>query len=137
MNMIVPGLLLAGVFSIALGILHIPGIWEIAFPQWHAEIGSLSLLHRKLVNTVLVALCLAAVAFGLTTLLLAGSYPQFDSFQVWFLFFCFLFWLWRLLWQIFYFRYGEMKQWQHITVIVMFAVNTIAYVAPVFAAFTR
>jgi hypothetical protein len=135
MNLIVSGLLLAGVFSIALGILHIPGIWGVAFPQWHAEISSLSLLHRKLVNTVLMALCFAAVAFGLTTLLLAGNYSQYDNFQIWFLIFCFLFWLWRLLWQIFYFRFGEMKPWQHITVIVMFAVNTIAYLAPLIATF--
>jgi hypothetical protein len=140
MNMIMYGLLFAGVSSIALGIFHIPRIWGIVFVTWHAEINSLSLLNRKLVNTVFIAFCLALVALGTLTLFLAGSDFKFDRFQVWFLALCLLFWVWRLIWQILYFPYRKLKPgprllFLHIALIVTFAVNAIAYAVPVFAAF--
>lgn len=140
MNMMMYGLVFAGVSSIVLGIFHLPRIWGIVFTTWHAEINSLSLLNRKLVNTVFIALCFALVALGTLTLFLVGSDFQFDRFQVWFLALCLLFWIWRLIWQIFYFPYRKLKPGSrllslHIALIVSFAVNTIAYAAPVFSAF--
>ncbi|MFZ2161357.1 MAG: hypothetical protein WAW02_03985 [Sideroxyarcus sp.] len=140
MNMTMYGLVFAGVSSIVLGIFHIPRIWGIVFTTWHAEINSLSLLNRKLVNTVFIALCLVLVALGTLTLFLVGSDFQFDRFQVWFLALCLLFWVWRLIWQIVYFPYRKLKPGSrllslHIALIVIFAVNAIVYAAPVFAAF--
>lgn len=140
MNMMMYGLMFAGISSIVLGIFHIPGIWGIVFTTWHAEINSLSLLNRKLVNTVFIALCLALVALGALTLFLVGSDVQFDRFQVSFLVLCLLFWVWRLIWQILYFPYRKLKPGSrllslHIALIAIFAVNAIAYAVPVFAAF--
>lgn len=131
----------AGVTSIALGIFHIPGIWGAVFTTWHAEINSLSPLNRKLVNTVLVALCLVLVTLGTLTLFLAGSDFQFGRFQIWFLALCLLFWVWRLIWQIFYFPYRKLKPGSrllslHIALVIVFVVNAIAYAMSVFAAFT-
>ena len=142
MNMMMYGLMFAGISSIMLGIFHIPRIWGIVFTTWHAEINSLSLLNRKLVNTVFIAFCLALVALGTLTLFLVGSDFQFDRFQVWFLALCLLFWVWRLIWQILYFPYRTLKPGPqllsfHIALIVTFAVNAIAYAAPVFAAFVN
>lgn len=140
MNMTMYGLVFAGVSSIALGIFHIPRIWGVVFTTWHAEIDSMSGLSRKLVNTVFIALCLALVALGALTLFLAGSDLQFDRFQVWFLALCLLFWVWRLIWQVMYFPYRKLKPGArllslHIALVVIFAVNTIAYAVPVFATF--
>jgi hypothetical protein len=140
MNMTTFGLMFAGVSSIVLGIFHIPRIWGIVFTTWHAEINSLSLLNRKLVNTVFIALCLALVALGTLTIFLVGSDFQFDRFQIWFLALCLLFWVWRLIWQIVYFPFRKLKPGSrllslHIALIVIFAVNAIAYAAPVFAVF--
>lgn len=140
MNMMMYGLVFAGVSSIVLGIFHLPRVWGIVFTTWHAEINSLSLLNRKLVNIVFIALCLALATLGALTLLLVGSDFQFDRFQVWFLALCLLFWVWRLIWQIVYFPYRKLKPGSrllsfHIALIVTFAVNAIAYAVPVFAAF--
>jgi hypothetical protein len=140
MNMIMYGLVFAGVSSIALGIFHIPRIWGIVFTTWHAEINSLSNLNRKLVNTVFFAFCLALVALGTLTLFLVGNDSQLYRFQAWFLALCLLFWIWRLIWQILYFPYRKLKPGSrlltlHIALIVTFAVNVVAYGVPVFAAF--
>ena len=139
MDLTMYGLVFAGVTSIALGIFHIPRVWGAVFTTWHAEINNLSLLNRKLVNTVLVAFCLALVALGTLTLFLAGSDLQFDRFQIWFLVLCLLFWVWRLIWQILYFSYRKLKPGPrllslHIALIFIFAVNAIAYAVPVIAA---
>jgi hypothetical protein len=138
--MMMYGLVFAGASSIMLGIFHMPRVWGIVFTMWHAEINSLSLLNRKLVNTVFVAFCLALVALGTLTLFLVGSDSQFDKFQVWFLALCLLFWVWRLIWQILYFPYRKLRPEPRllsldIALIVTFAVNTVAYAVPVFAAF--
>jgi hypothetical protein len=138
--MMMHALMFAGVSSILLGVLHIPRVWGIVFTTWHAEINSLGMLNRKLVNTVFVALCLVLVAFGTLTLFLVGSDSPFDRFQVWFLALCLLFWVWRLIWQIAYFpirklKPGSLLQSLHIALIVIFAINTFAYAAPVLAAF--
>ena len=139
MTMIKYGLMCAGFFSIALGLFHIPHIWATVFPQWDAEIDGLSLLSRKLINTLLIALCLALGALGLTTSLLAGDNSHFDRLQVWFFFLCFLFWFWRTVWQILYFPYRKLNVGPrllslHIALIVIFVTNTMAYLAPVIAA---
>jgi hypothetical protein len=102
MGMIQYGLLFAGFSSIALGVFHIHQIWGTVFTQWNTEINGLSLLSRKLINTVLVALCLSVVVLGSATLFMAIRQPDFNIIQVWFYFFCFIFWLWRAVWQIIY-----------------------------------
>jgi hypothetical protein len=142
MNMIAYELTFAGISSIALGIFHLPRIWRTVFLQWQTEINSLNPLNRKLINTVLVALSLALVALGTLTLLLADSDSRFDRFQVWFIFLCLSFWVWRLLWQILHFPYRKLKPGPrllslHIALIVIFVTNTIAYAVPAIAAFTR
>lgn len=138
MSMMQYVLMCAGVFTIAVGIFHIPFIWAKAFAQWDAEMNALSPLSRKLINTVLVALCLAAVIIGLTTFLLAAGSSHFDRIQVWFFFFCFLFWLWRTVWQILYLPVRRRKEGSglllfRIALFVIFVINTAAYLAPVAA----
>ncbi|MFH0934556.1 MAG: hypothetical protein V1879_05065 [Pseudomonadota bacterium] len=139
MNTITYGLLFAGVSSILLGIFHLPRIWGMVFTTWHAEIDSLSPLNRKLVNTVFIALCFALLAFGTLTLLLAGGDSRSDGFRIWFLALCLLFWIWRLIWQFVYFPYRKLKPGSrllslHVGLIVIFAVDVVAYAVPVFLA---
>ena len=139
MTMMKYGLMCAGFFWIALGLFHFPRIWTTVFAQWDAELNVLPPLSRKLINTVLVALCLLGVALGLMTIVLAGGNSHFDRPQVWFLFFCFLFWLWRTVWQILYFPVRKLNAGPglislHVVLIVIFVINTAAYAAPVVAA---
>lgn len=134
------GLIFAGISSIALGLLHIPQIWGAVFPRWDSEISGISLLNRKLINTVLIALCLSVVALGSTTLLMAVDGLPFGRIQVLFLFFCFLFWFWRTVWQLLYFPYRKLKPGTrlfllHIVLILIFAANSMAYLVPVITLF--
>lgn len=136
MWMIESGLLFGGISSIALGALHFPPIWGAVFTHWGDETGKLGLLHRKLINTVLVALALAVIIMGCMTLLLAKETGGLDAFRLYFLAFCALFWLWRTVWQIAYFPYGKLKPKPgllvfHIALILIFMLNTLVYSAPV------
>ncbi|RJQ54584.1 MAG: hypothetical protein C4526_04990 [Nitrospiraceae bacterium] len=129
------GLIFAGLSSIALGIFHIPQIWGTIFTQWNTEMNGLSLLSRKLINTVLVALGLTLIILGVATLLLIKENPAYYAVLGWFLVFCFIFWTWRLAWQIMYFPYRKLNPGRqllvlHIFLIVIFLFNTIAYLAP-------
>lgn len=136
MGMMHYGLLFAGFSSIALGLFHIPRIWGTVFPHWSTEINGISLLSRKLINTVLVALCLTLIILGFSTLLLIKENPAYGSIRVWFLFFCFIFWAWRLVWQIMYFPYRKLNPGRqllilHIVLIAIFLANTFAYLASI------
>lgn len=138
MGMMHYGLLFAGFSSIALGLFHIPRIWGTVFPHWSTEINGVSLLTRKLINTVLIALGFTLVILGSATLFLVVEKTEFSKFQVWFLFSCFIFWLWRMVWQIIYFPYRKLNPdlrllSLHIFLILVFLVNAIAYLAPVIA----
>lgn len=133
------GLVFAGVTSILLGILHIPRVWGMVFTSWHAEVGGLSTLNRKLVDTILVALGLALATLGLLTLSLAGGEFRPGSFQVWFLALCSVFWIWRLIWQLSYFPIRKLKPGSrllslHLALVVVFAVNAAVYSVSAFAA---
>lgn len=133
-------LMTAGILSIALGLFHIPRIWGKVFPHWNAEINGLSLLNRKLIQTVLIALCFSLIALGSVTLSLAGNAP-YDEVQTWFLFFCFLFWLWRTAWQMIYFPYRRLNPGSRLLLLhgtlVVFIANTVAYAMPVIARFVE
>lgn len=133
--MIEYGLKFAGISSIALGIFHIPQIWGAVFSHWDDEISSLSPLSRKLVNTVLIALGMTLVILGAATLLLMEGNSSYNAVRNWFFFFCFIFWVWRLCWQILYFPYRRLNPNTsllilHIALIAIFALNAFAYLAP-------
>lgn len=132
------GLIFAGLSSLLLGIFHIPLIWGTVFPRWNTEINGTSLLSRKLINTVLVALGLTLAFLGSATLFLIKDTPENNTIRVWFLFSCSLFWLWRTIWQILYFPYRKLNPgpkllFLHIGMIVIFVVNTLAYLVPIVA----
>lgn len=137
------GLLVAGGFSLALGLLHLPRIWGAVFRQWNAELEAMSLLGRKLVTTVLVAFFLALIVLGMTTLSLAkGGEPLDGPFQLPFFAACCLFWIWRLVWQVLYFtpRVLNPARWMlvlHAGLIVIFAVNAASYSMPLLATLVR
>lgn len=139
MDMFVYGLVFAGVTSIALGILHIPRVWGMVFTTWQSEIKGLSPLNRKLIDTVLVALCLVLVVLGMLTLALVEGGFKPDGFQVWFLALCSLFWIWRLIWQVVYFPIRKLNPGSrllslHRALIAIFVVDAVAYAMPVLVA---
>jgi len=132
------GLVFAGLSSLGLGIFHLPGIWSAVFRHWNDDMSGARLLTRKLINTVLIALCLAVAALGAMTLMMASDLVLLDSHELTFLFFCFLFWLWRLIWQVLYFPYRKLNPGKkllalHLALIAIFAANTLAYLVPVIA----
>jgi hypothetical protein len=138
MSLMQYGLMFAGVSSIALGIFHIPRVWTACFPQWLPGINSLSLLNRKMVNTLLSALGMTLAVLGSATLISLTQKPEANGFQMWFYLLCLALWVWRLVWQILYFPYRKINPIPqisalHVALIIVFLLNSVAYFAPLVA----
>ncbi len=132
------GLVFAGVSSIALGVFHMPQIWGAVFRQWNADVTEMSLLNRKLIHTLLIALGLTLIILGVATILLIAGDPAPGAFRTGFYFCCALFWAWRLGWQILYFPYRRLNPSRpllvlHLFLIAVFLVNAVAYSASLIA----
>lgn len=133
------GLTFAGISSVALGIFHFPPVWQMVFTRWSHEINNLSLLSRKLINTLLIALALALLILGFATLIYAEKTLIGTSSYFWFWVLCCLFWFWRLLWQLMYFPIAKLNldsrlKFLNAVLIVIFIINFLAYLAPIIVA---
>lgn len=94
---------IAGLFSLGLGIFHIPPVWRIFFPGWSQEISALGLLHRKLIDTILVALALMLFLLALISIGYSEELARGEGLAGGFSAALAAFWLWRALWQLVFF----------------------------------
>ncbi len=130
------GILVAGILSLLLAILHIPQVWQYFFPSWTRELEKLSLVNRKLVTTILVALALTLLVFALTSLIYAEELSLGGGLATGIATAYSLFWLWRTLWQVFYFVPSRIEHDNkllifHYSLIVVFIVLFVVYLLPV------
>ena len=94
---------IAGWFSFGLGVFHIPPVWRLFFPGWPKEIAALSLLHRKLIDTILLALALMLFLFAFLSIGYPEELARADGLAGGLAAALAAFWLWRALWQLAYF----------------------------------
>ncbi len=97
------GIVLSGIITIGVSLFHIPPVWERFFPKWKEETGRMSLLHRKLISTVLLALALMLLVFAFASIFFAREIAVGNSLGVGLAIAFSIFWLWRAAWQVFYF----------------------------------
>ncbi len=94
---------IAGLFSFGLGVFHIPPVWRLFFPGWSKEIAGLSLLHRNLINTILLALALMLFLFAFISIGYTEELARAEGLAGGITAALAAFWLWRALWQLIYF----------------------------------
>ncbi len=131
----------AGILPLALAAIHIPGIWQLVFPNWEKETAGMSLVNRKALTTVLIALTLSLLIFAVTSLLYAEAMASAEGLAAGITIAYSLFWLWRALWQMFYFvpsklaltRTGHDRRLLrlHYSLIVIFIALFTIYLLPV------
>ncbi len=127
---------IAGLFSLGLGIFHIPPIWRLFFPGWSKETATLRLLHRKLIDTVLLALALMLFLFAFISLGYPEELARADGLAGGLTAALAVFWLWRALWQIVYFPPSRIEHNAALlalnySVVVVSIANAVFYSLPV------
>jgi hypothetical protein len=126
---------IAGLFSLGLGIFHIPPVWRLFFPGWSKEISTLSLLHRKLIDTVLLALALMLFLFAFLSIGYSEELARAEGLAGGLSAALAAFWVWRALWQLVYFPPSKIEHnaallvLNYSVVAVSFA-NTVFYFLP-------
>jgi hypothetical protein len=121
---------IGGVLTLILALFHTQFY---RFFRWKAELDKLTLVNRRIIYTVHIALLLIFFGIGFATLvfakdLSAGSWTA----QVVNLLLS-LFWLWRWAWQILYFKPapGKKPSGLHYVMVVWFLLLFLSYFIPV------
>jgi hypothetical protein len=94
---------IAGVLTLGLGVFHIPPVWRLFFPGWSKETAALRLLHRKLIDTVLLALALMLFLFAFISIGYPEELARAHGLAGGLAAALAVFWLWRAVWQLAFF----------------------------------
>jgi hypothetical protein len=135
MSKIEIGIILAGMFSLALSIFHIPQVWQKFFPKWSKEISNLDLLNQKLINTILIALSLLLQIFAFISIIFTNELSQGKGLARGILICLSIFWFWRAIWQLIYFppskiEHNNILLFLNYSVVIISIINAILYFLP-------
>lgn len=125
----------AGMLTLPIAIFHVPTFWQLMFRDWKREIKKTGVLNRQLANTLLIALTISLFIFGIISISYAKEMSQVVGMGWGITLSLALFWLWRLVWQVIYFRRSknefELKlKIFHYLLIIVFTILFIAYILP-------
>jgi hypothetical protein len=103
---------------------------------WRQEFRKLSLPNQRILYTIHIALLLLFLAFALLSFIYVGELSQSKGMALGIIGLYALFWLWRTIWQIAYFRPPKgsdfkKKPFIHYFLIAIFALLFIVYGIPV------
>lgn len=122
---------------ISLASIYIGGIltlmmatFHVRFPKlfkWNADYRSVSELNKKISLTIHLALLLIFCVIGLISLIYAKELSESIGISFGLNLMISIFWLWRAVWQIYYFK-GKMM---HIVLIAIFSMLSISYLLPI------
>lgn len=124
-----------GVLSLLMAAFHIRFY---ALFGWHREFEALSARSRRIVFTIHLALLLAFVGFGAVTLAFVGPLARADGLAFGVDLFLALFWGWRTVWQVVWFRpppgpKGRTMRRLHVGLTIVFGLLAAAYAFPIIA----
>ena len=126
------GLQVAGIISIVIGIGHT------AFHRifgWQRDFQRISTLNVKVFTTIHIAATLFLLMVGALTFRYAALLSQSTEVASIVCLSLFLFWCWRLIWQLFYFKPSKIEHDRyllalHYVLVLLFAALAIGYGAP-------
>lgn len=96
--------------------------------RWKAEFRRVSELNSKVFYTIHLALLLLFFVLGILTLAYAEFLSKCEGMALGYNLLVALLWLWRAIWQIFYFK---SKEFIHYLFMIHFALTSAAYLIPV------
>ena len=113
-----------GILTILMAIFHInfPKIFK-----WEKDFGRITELNKKAFYTIHIALLLIFIIIGILSFFYAGELSECKGIALGLNILISLFWLWRTIWQIFYFK-GKML---HYLLIIWFFTLSVSYIIPV------
>ena len=114
----------AGILTICMGAFHVQFV---KIFKWKEEYTKISVLNRKIFHTIHLALLLFFFLFGALTLIYAKELSQPKGLALGLNLLFVVFWLWRTLWQIIYFKGKTM----HYVLTGIFLLLCISYLVPV------
>ncbi|WPC65398.1 hypothetical protein SBP18_12905 [Rhodoferax ferrireducens] len=130
------GLQVAGIISVVIGIGHT------AFHRifrWHRDFQRISALNVKVFTTIHIATTLFLLAAGALTFRYAALLSQSTEVASVVCLSLFVFWCWRLIWQVLYFKPSKIEHDRrllllHYVLVLLFAALAVGYGAPLAAA---
>jgi len=100
--------------------------------NWKADFEKISKVNSKVIYTVHLALLLLFFLIGIITIIYARELSQSYGLAAGFNLFLSFFWLWRLVWQLVYFKREKGKKLPSMVVflIIAFALLFVSYLIP-------
>lgn len=130
------GLQVAGIVSVLIGLGHTAfhGLFD-----WRHDFQRITALNVKVFTTIHIATTVFLLGIGVLTFRYAALLSQPTEVASTVCLFLFVFWCWRLVWQVFYFqpsRIGHDRRLLalHYVLVLLFATLAIGYGAPLAAA---
>lgn len=132
MDLVRSGILVAGALTLGTAVGHV--FFYRAF-GWAADFGAITRLNRRVLYTIHVALYLLLMLLGCVSVRYPDELSGGEGLGGGIAQLCAAFWLWRLVWQLLYFRPGEHNVGRamrgfHYGLIALFAILVLAYGAP-------
>jgi hypothetical protein len=105
-------------------------IFHIRFPlifNWKKDYGRISEINKKIFNTIHLALLLILLIIGFLSLFYARELSECNGISFGLNLMISIFWFWRTIWQIYYFKGRTM----HYILIAIFSILFITYLMPI------
>ena len=115
---------IGGVLTLFMAVVHTR---YYKFFRWKAEFRKVSELNQKVFYTIHLALLLLFFVIGTLTLVYAEFLSRSEGMALGFNLLVALLWLWRAVWQVFYFKSKELM---HFLFMLHFFVTSLAYFIP-------
>lgn len=116
---------IAGLLTLLMAVVHTR---YYKFFRWKAEFRKVSELNQKVFYTIHLALLLLFFVLGILTLAYADFLSKCNGMALGFNLLVALLWLWRAVWQVFYFK---SKEFIHYLFMIHFFLTGVAYLIPV------
>lgn len=129
MNISEFSVLTGGILTLGMLIFHIK--FYVLF-GWKSEFGKIQILNHRILYTIHIALILFFLIFSLLSFTYLKELSACSGLAFGVMLFYALFWLWRVIWQIFYFK-G--KTTLHYFLILIFSLLFITYFIPIILKF--
>jgi hypothetical protein len=113
-----------GILTLAMGLFHTQFV---KLFKWKADYRNISDVNRKIFHTIHLALLLLFFLIGALTLIYARELSECKGLALGLNLILVLFWLWRAVWQVYYFKGKTM----HYVLFCYFALLCISYLIPI------
>jgi len=118
-----------GFFTLLLAVFH-TRFYKVF--NWADEFGKLSIANRRIIYTIHFALFLLLFMLGIISLIYADELSECAGLAFGFNLFFSMFWIWRLIWQLVYFKRqkGQKLSPMGIFLMTLFLLSGVSYMIP-------